>query len=60
MIYISYYTIEHVSNLIRLEISYILLEKMSTTYYNQKWESAISKLLENIEEENYPLEENRN
>lgn len=46
--------------LIRLEISYILLEKMSTTYYNQKWESAISKLLENIEEENYPLEENRN
>ncbi len=32
---------------------------MSTTYYNQKWESAISKLLENIGEENYPLEENR-
>lgn len=32
---------------------------MSTIYYNQKWETAISKLLENVAEENLPLEENK-
>lgn len=32
---------------------------MSITYYNQKWETAISKLLDNVEEENFPLEENK-
>lgn len=37
----------------------IILE-MSTSYYNQKWESAIGRLLQNVDEENYPLEENRN
>jgi hypothetical protein len=29
---------------------------MSTAYYNQKWETAIGRLLENIDEENYPLQ----
>mgnify|MGYP000974624980 FL=1 len=32
---------------------------MSTSYYNQKWETAIAKLLENVGEENFPLEENK-
>lgn len=29
---------------------------MSIAYYNEKWESAISKLLDNVQEENSPLE----
>ena len=33
---------------------------MSIAFYNQKWETAISNLLENVQEENFPLEENRN
>ena len=33
---------------------------MSIAYYNQTWESAISKLLDNVEEENFPLEDNKN
>ena len=32
---------------------------MSTIYYNQKWETSISKLLENVTEENIPLEQNK-
>ena len=33
---------------------------MSIAFYNQKWETAISNLLDNVQEENFPLEENRN
>lgn len=33
---------------------------MSTAYYNQSWEEAISDLLECVEQENLPLFENKN
>ena len=32
---------------------------MSIAFYNQKWETAIARLLDNVEEENFPLEENK-
>lgn len=33
---------------------------MSTSYYQQKWEEAIYDLLGCVQEENTPLEQNRN
>ena len=33
---------------------------MSSAYYQQKWEEAISELLGCVDQENHPLEENRN
>ena len=33
---------------------------MSSEYYQHQWEDSISKLLEAVEEENTPLDENRN
>lgn len=33
---------------------------MSAEYYQRQWEDSISKLLDSIEEENAPLEENKN
>ena len=33
---------------------------MSSLYYQQKWEEAISELLECVDQENHPLDENRN
>ena len=32
---------------------------MSIAFYNQKWETAIGQLLDNVQEENFPLEENK-
>jgi hypothetical protein len=35
----------------------ILIEnnQMSIAFYNQKWETAIARLLDNVDEENFPL-----
>ena len=33
---------------------------MSSAYYHQRWEEAINDLLECTEQENQPLEENKN